>query len=117
MFPLNVLVFGVEMLELRHRLFEVVFPAFVVFALWLDGLFFPLVLLPLLYVKFVDKKRIGMDWVSWKENSQFWVAWCLFVSWSCFGLVSVLCLLFAKFGKRVPNCLRFVHGCALVSPL
>ena len=54
--------FGVEILEPRRILLEAVFPAFVVFALWLNGWFYPLILLPLLYVKFVDRRgleRIG----------------------------------------------------------
>jgi hypothetical protein len=54
--------FGVEILELRRILLDAVFPAFVVFALWLNGWFYPLILLPLLYVKFVDRRgleRIG----------------------------------------------------------
>ena len=67
MFSLNVLMFGVETLELRHRLFEVVFPAFIVFALWLDGWFYPLVLLSLLYVKFVNKK--GLEWIGFRGRN------------------------------------------------
>ncbi len=54
--------FGVEILEPRRILLQAVFPGFVVFALWLDGWFYPLVLLSLLYVKFVDRRgleRIG----------------------------------------------------------
>jgi membrane protease YdiL (CAAX protease family) len=54
-------------LELRRRLFEVVFPAFVVFVLWLDGWFYPLVLLPLLYVKFVD--RSGLKWIGFRGRN------------------------------------------------
>ncbi len=56
-----------------------------------------------------------MDWISWKEPSQFRIAWCLFVSWGYSGLVSVLCLLLATFGKRVCVSLCFVYGCVLVS--
>jgi len=67
MFPLNVLMFGVEKLELRHRLLEFVFPAFVVFALWLDGWFYPLVLLPLLYVKFVNKR--DLEWIGFRGRN------------------------------------------------
>jgi membrane protease YdiL (CAAX protease family) len=50
-------------------LFEVVFPAFVVFVLWLDGWFYPLVLLPLLYVKFVD--RSGLKWIGFRGRNLF----------------------------------------------
>jgi membrane protease YdiL (CAAX protease family) len=50
-------------------LFEVVFPAFVVFVLWLDGWFYPLVLLPLLYVKFVDKR--GLKWIGFRGRNLF----------------------------------------------
>jgi len=49
-------------MELRRSLLEAVFPAFIVFALWLDGWFYPLILLPLLYVKLVDRK--GLKWVG-----------------------------------------------------
>ena len=69
MFPTNVLMFGAEMLELRRILFEAVFPGFVVFALWLDGWFYSLVLLPLLYVKFVDRR--GLEWIGFHGKSLF----------------------------------------------
>ena len=60
-------VFGVKNLELRRSLLEVVFPAFIVFVLWLDGWFYPLLLLPFLYVKLVDKK--GLKWIGFhREN-------------------------------------------------
>ena len=61
--------FGVEMLELRRILLEAVFPAFVVFALWLNGWFYPLILLPLLYVKFVDKR--GLEWIGFSGRTLF----------------------------------------------
>ena len=61
--------FGVEILELRRILLEAVFPGFVVFALWLDGWFYPLVLLPLLYVKFVDKR--GLKWIGFRGRNLF----------------------------------------------
>lgn len=48
-------------------MFEVVFPAFVVFVLWLDGWFYPLILLPLLYVKFVDRR--GLKWVGFRGRN------------------------------------------------
>jgi len=56
-------------LELRRSLFEAVFPAFIVFSLWLDGWFYPLILLPLLYVKLVDRK--GLEWIGFHERSLF----------------------------------------------
>lgn len=49
-------------MELRRGLLEAVFPAFIVFVLWLDGWFYPAVLLPLLYVKLVDRK--GLKWIG-----------------------------------------------------
>ena len=45
-------------MELRRSLLETAFPAFIVFALWLDGWFYPLILLPLLYVMLVDRKGL-----------------------------------------------------------
>jgi len=56
-------------LELRRRLLGTVFPAFVVFALWLDGWFYPLVLLPFLYVKFMDRK--DLEWVGFHGRNLF----------------------------------------------
>jgi len=50
-------------------LLEAVFPAFIVFALWLDGWFYPLVLLPLLYVKLVDRK--GLGWIGFHGRNLF----------------------------------------------
>jgi len=35
-----------------------VIPAIILFALWLDGWFFPLILLPIVYVLFVEKKSL-----------------------------------------------------------
>lgn len=61
--------FGVEILELRRILLEAVFPGFVVFALWLNGWFYPLILLPLLYVKFVDKR--GLEWIGFRGRNLF----------------------------------------------
>jgi len=51
-------------------LLEVAFPAFIVFALWLDGWFYPLVLLPFLYVKFVDGR--GLEWIGFHGRDFFW---------------------------------------------
>lgn len=50
----------------RRNLLETVLPAFIVFALWLDGWFYPLILLPLLYVKLVDKK--GLGWIGFHSE-------------------------------------------------
>jgi len=61
--------FGVEILELRRILLEAVFPGFVVFALWLNGWFYPLILLPLLYVKFVDRR--GLEWIGFHGKNLF----------------------------------------------
>ena len=69
MFSMNVLMLGVEMLELRRRLLEIVFPGFVVFALWLDGWFYPLVLLPFLYVVLVDRR--GWEWIGFHGRNLF----------------------------------------------
>ena len=56
-------------MELRRILLEVVFPAFVVFVLWLDGWFYPLVLLPFLYVVLVDRR--GLGWIGFRGRSLF----------------------------------------------
>ena len=48
---------------------EVVFPGFVVFALWLDGWFYPLILLPFLYVVLVDRR--GLGWIGFHGRSLF----------------------------------------------
>ena len=56
-------------MELRRRLLEVLFPAFVVFVLWLDGWFYPLILLPFLYVVLVDRR--GLGWIGFHGRSLF----------------------------------------------
>jgi len=43
----------------RNTLIMKVFPALIIFSLWLDGWFYPLLLLPFLYVIFVEKKGFG----------------------------------------------------------
>jgi len=55
--------------RIRHRLLAVVFPAFIVFVLWLDGWVYPLILLPFIYVKFVDKK--GLEWIGFHKRNIF----------------------------------------------
>ena len=80
-------------MELRRRLFEVVFPAFVVFVLWLDGWFYPLVLLPLLYVKFVDKR--GLKWIGFRGRNLLSSA--LLGVCSCLGVILVWYLFFVYY--------------------
>lgn len=43
----------------RKTLIMKVFPALIVFSLWLDGWFYPLLLLPFLYVILVEKRDLG----------------------------------------------------------
>jgi len=43
-----------------------VIPAIIFFALWLDGWFFPLILLPIVYVLFVEKK--SLDWLGFTRH-------------------------------------------------
>lgn len=43
-----------------------VIPALIFFALWLDGWFFPLILLPIIYVLFVEKKSLG--WLGFSRH-------------------------------------------------
>ena len=74
-------------------MFEVVFPAFVVFVLWLDGWFYPLVLLPLLYVKFVDKR--GLKWIGFRGRNLFSSG--LLGVCSSLGVILVWCLFFAYY--------------------
>lgn len=45
---------------------EKILPALILFSLWLDGWFFPLVLLPIIYVLFVEKKSLG--WLGFSTN-------------------------------------------------
>ena len=77
-------------MELRRTLLEVIFPMFIVFALWLDGWFYPLVLLPLLYVKLVDKK--GLKWIGF-HGEKLSYSWLLGVC-SSLGIILVWYLFF-----------------------
>jgi len=43
-----------------------VIPAIILFSLWLDGWFFPLILLPIVYVLFVEKKSLG--WLGFSRH-------------------------------------------------
>jgi len=43
-----------------------VIPALIFFTLWLDGWFFPLILLPIIYVLFVEKKSLG--WLGFSRH-------------------------------------------------
>ena len=43
-----------------------IIPGFIFFSLWLDGWFFPLILLPLLYVLVVEKK--SLEWLGFSRS-------------------------------------------------
>ena len=45
---------------------EKIIPALILFSLWLDGWFFPLILLPIIYVLFVEKKNLG--WLGFSRH-------------------------------------------------
>jgi len=45
---------------------EKIIPALIIFSLWLDGWFFPLILLPILYVLLVEKKNLG--WLGFSRH-------------------------------------------------
>ena len=46
-----------------------VIPAIILFASWLDGWFFPLILLPIIYVLFVEKKSLG--WLGFSRDKLY----------------------------------------------
>jgi len=48
----------------RELLISKVFPALIFFSLWLDGWFYPLILLPFLYVLLVEKKDV--QWLGFR---------------------------------------------------
>ncbi len=54
----------------KRLLLGKVLPAFIVFALWLDGWFYPLILLPLLYVRLVDRK--GFEWIGFHSRKLYY---------------------------------------------
>lgn len=45
---------------------EKIIPALVFFSLWLDGWVFPLILLPIIYVLFIEKKSLG--WLGFSRH-------------------------------------------------
>jgi len=51
----------------RRDWIETIIPAFILFALWLDGWFFPLILLPVLYVLYVEKKDLA--WIGFSTHN------------------------------------------------
>lgn len=54
-------------------------PALIVLALWLDGWFYPLILLPILYVVLVEKKQLG--WIGLTTRNlgpSIWIGLVLF---------------------------------------
>lgn len=52
---------------MKHEVWvEKIFPALILFSLWLDGWFFPLILLPVLYVLLVEKKSLG--WIGFSRH-------------------------------------------------
>jgi len=48
---------------------EKIFPAFIFFSLWLDGWFFPIILLPIVYVLIVEKKNLG--WLGFSRDKLY----------------------------------------------
>ena len=48
---------------------EKIFPALIFFSLWLDGWFFPIILLPIVYVLIVEKKSLG--WLGFSRDKLY----------------------------------------------
>jgi len=48
---------------------EKIFPALIFFALWLDGWFFPIILLPIFYVFIVEKQSLG--WLGFSREKLY----------------------------------------------
>jgi len=46
-----------------------VIPAIILFSLWLDGWFFPLILLPIIYVLFIEKK--SLSWLGFSGHELY----------------------------------------------
>ena len=44
-------------------------PALIIFALWLDGWLFPIILLPIIYVLFIEKK--SLDWLGFSRDKLY----------------------------------------------
>lgn len=74
-------------------LFEFVFPAFIVFALWLDGGVYPLILLPFLYVKLVNKKP--WKWIGFHREKIIYSG--LLGVGSSLGIILIWYLLFVYY--------------------
>jgi len=52
---------------MKHKfLIKNIIPALILFSLWLDGWFFPLILLPVIYVVFVEKK--SLSWLGFSRH-------------------------------------------------
>jgi len=51
----------------RRVWIDTIIPGFILFALWLDGWFFPLILLPILYVLLVEKRSLG--WLGFSTKN------------------------------------------------
>jgi membrane protease YdiL (CAAX protease family) len=57
-------------LVLKHEVWVAkVIPALIFFSLWLDGWFFPLILLPIIYVLFIEKKNLG--WLGFSRHGLY----------------------------------------------
>jgi len=62
-----------------------IIPGVIFFALWLDGWFFPLILLPLLYVLVVEKK--SMEWLGFSRGKfDFSVIACFLIDLVLIGM-------------------------------
>jgi len=81
-----------------------VFPAFVVFALWLDGWFYPLILLPFLYVKLVDRR--GLGWIGIHGRNLFSSG--LLGICSAFGVILVWYPVFAYYKPSLESLTAYV---------
>jgi len=55
----------------REILLGKIIPGLILFSLWLDGGFYPLILLPILYVLFVEKK--SLNWLGYSKE-RFWLS-------------------------------------------
>ena len=62
-----------------------IFPLLIFLSLWLDGWFFPLILLPILYVLFVEKK--SLEWFGFSRH-RLWFS--MFISVLIFFVLSVI---------------------------
>jgi len=85
-------------------LLKVVFPGFIVFTLWLDGWLYPLALLPLLYVKLVDRK--GLDWIGFQGRNFFSSG--LFGACSALGIILVWYPVFVYYKPSLESLTAYV---------